>query len=262
MGVFDIWRPDPEKAKEKPKEKAPPFALPHGEAPKHFLPGPPAAKEPEKPKTVKELFSVFAPKEEKKSDKPPAKSLIDALIPESERGGIYYGSTETYRPPEAEYGRRAAPRPSRRTYGWDLPSPEEFARRLPSMFNLDLVWDDVRSQRHLSWFEQEARNASYGGNPPALSLVPVAPTDDPEILGYAFGVPREVMDSYLQGVPTDQEVYAVNAFWDEILWPLFDMLTPAFELVKPEDLPGWFRLDTGQHDPGVIELQYLEAGRS
>jgi hypothetical protein len=265
MGIFDIWRPDPEKGKEKPKAAAAPFALPHGEAPKHFLPGPAAEPQKPAPKTVKEVFAIFAPTEEKKkaeAEKPKAKSLMDALIPEEERGGIYHGRDVFRHGPEAqESAYHAPPAPTRKVYGWTFPAPEEFADRLPSMFNLELLWDDVQSQRRLPWFEREARTAFQTGNPPALSLVPVAPANDPEVLGYAFGVPRHVMDAYLQDVSPAQEVAAVNAFWDEILWPLFGMITPAFELVKPEDLPGWFRLDVGQHDPGVIELQYLEANR-
>lgn len=272
MSIFGIWAPNQgDEGKKKsslPASPSPSKALPFGgkPPPQHLLPGPVA---PPK-KGLLANFSIFAPKalpqeeaaqaEAKRSEKP--KSMIDALVPESSRGGMYEAAPEVFRrgAPDPESRPERAPM-SRQVYGWELPTPEEFARKLPSMFNLDLVWNDARSQRMLPWFRDAARYASRSGEPAVLPLVPVGPVDDFDVLGYFFGIPRHVMDSYLQGLSPTQEVSALNAFWNEILWPLFDMTTAAFELLKPEDLPGWFRLDIGAYDPGLIELQYLEADR-
>lgn len=266
MGLFDIWKPKPEDEKGKPKappSNAPPHALPHKSEQVHALPGPAPVQAPKKA----DPFAMYAPKEPKNVEAPKVierpKSLMDAMVPQEERGAMYHRRPEPEiyrRSPEPEIMERPAPpqRPPparRRIREWTPPSPEEFASRLDQMFNLRQVFEEARRQSSGLSSVTDSRDAVV------IPLVPIAPSGDVDILGYFFGVPRETIDSYLEGVGPDQEVAAMNDLWDEIFWPLFDMTTAAFEIVKPEDLQGWFRLNTGVVDSRVIELQYLSFAR-
>jgi hypothetical protein len=236
MGLFEIWRPKSQE--EKPRLPALPGPA---EEPRHALPAPGTAP----PK--KDPFEIFAPKKEPAPPVSPTpsgprpRSLMEAMVPEVERGAIYR------QPAPAPVHAERAPEPVRiQRKSWQLPSPEEFSERLSQIFDLDAIFAKIK------------RGPTFHGEGyEGISLVPVAPVDDVDLLGDFFGIPHAVIGSYTE-VPPEREVTASAQLWDETLWPMFDMTTEAFEILKPRHLLGWFQLGPGAKEPRIIELQYIE----
>lgn len=181
----------------------------------------------------KQPLDIFAPTEG-------TPSLMDFMAPE--RSGIYQEERPTFE--GVPLLRPEAPRSSIRKPFWNLPSPEELSRRLEQIFDLRQIFE-------------VARGASRRGRALATTLVPVASVDDYDTLAAFFGIPGSVIDAYVLVAP-ELEVEAQAALWDEVFWPLFDMTTAAFEILKTGDLSGWFQLNLGLQDSRIIELQYIE----
>lgn len=266
MGLFDIWKPKPDPEKEeKGRLKPHSPALPYKSEQVHALPGPAPAQAP-KPIAKVDPFARFAPKEPPKAEQARPterpRSLIDAMVPEGERGSMYRRSPEQEiferqaapPPPRVQESFRPQAAPVRRTRGWTLPTPEDFSERLPDLFNLDGIFKKVRKDGS-EW--DRTRHAPGVGF--TTSVASIGSLSDIDTLAQFFGVPRDVVDSYLEGVPPDQEVAAMGALWDDIFWPLVEMTTVAFQLVKPDDLDGLFILGSESLGPlEVVILLYTE----
>jgi hypothetical protein len=129
------------------------------------------------------------------------------------------------------------------------------------MWDLDKAWDVVRSERATQWFQADVQEAAHTGRPALVEIEPLAHLWLREgewvwQLADVFGVPDRVINMYYSSAPTPRE--AEGALWDEIFAPLARIFAEAFDLLKPDDIPGWFEVHPDAEDEQVI-LYYNEA---
>lgn len=178
--------------------------------------------------------------------RPAAGPLVPARAPEppadvAVRWNVFEPPALPTRPPQGE----------RRRINWRLPSAEELMDRLKPA-TLHRLFSSVRAGRHTGDFKRALRDAAREGGSAGLFLGHLAGAEDLGPLADYFGVPYEVLDTYEnRGVVRD-------AIWDELFFPLFETLTEAFEIAKPEDLPGWFAVDWDA-EANMWSLVYMEA---
>lgn len=185
------------------------------------------------------------------------RELWEFIVPESERQDPYfdYGKVfEVLRPTRgAERPRpEAGPGPAyARREGAPPPPPQESRRAArgregpPTVdprnwFDTQAIWEAARRVRADSRFRP--------GSP--VALVQVAPASRDEAARAAdlisfFRIPRQEVDRY-QGA----------RIWSDLLHPLLDEMSYAFNTAKPQDLPGQFAFQSGKD--GSFWLAYME----
>lgn len=154
-----------------------------------------------------------------------------------------------------------APRPpqipsAQSPYGWatpfqrkvpltpqiDTPTPQEIFQII-QQWPLDGIWEVVRQDRHSQAF--------YKAKAMAVDVLAGAGKEPAEWdLAELFGIPVRQVDEFVHHRGRD-------AFFAEILYPIFDQVTKIMGQFKPVDIPGQFFLDwdkTGR----TIELIYAE----
>lgn len=149
-----------------------------------------------------------------------------------------------------------------------LPSVEDVARGLATFFHpIEELWDTIRRNRQTpEWQESLAKTGEAKDEFETLGTCGGQPTIYEEFSSF-FHIPWEEMrrravvrelDDYEQWVKTD-------LIWMDIISPLADRLTEAFNLMKPADLPGQIILERadphgGHDDPCVMTIAYVEEG--
>lgn len=124
----------------------------------------------------------------------------------------------------------------------DTPSQQEIFQIL-QQWPLDGIWDLVRHDRHTQAF--------YKAKALAVDALGGAGPDPAEWdMAEMFGIPKRQVDEFVHHRGRD-------AFFREILYPIFDQVTQIMGQIKPVDLPGQFFLDWDQTGR-VIELIYAE----
>lgn len=147
-----------------------------------------------------------------------------------------------------------------------LPSVEEVARGLATFFHpIEELWDTIRRNRQTpEWQESLAKTGEAKDEFETLGTCGGQPTIYEEFSSF-FHIPWEEMrrravvrefDDYEQWVKTD-------LIWMDIISPLADRLTEAFNLMKPADLPGQIVLERadphgGHDDPCIMTIAYVE----
>lgn len=147
-----------------------------------------------------------------------------------------------------------------------LPSIEDVTRGLATFFHpIDELWDMIRRSRQSpEWQESLAKTGEAKDEFETLGTCGGQPTIYEEFASF-FHIPWEEMrnravvrefDDYEQWVKTD-------LIWMDIISPLADRLTEAFNLMKPKDLPGQIVLErtdphAGHDDPCVMTIAYVE----
>lgn len=128
------------------------------------------------------------------------------------------------------------------TPGIDTPTVEELYQVI-QLWPLDAVWDLVRGERQKYAFQQARAMAvdvvaGAGETPPEWEIADM------------FDIPLRQAEEFIRHRGRE-------AFYAEILYPLFDEITKLFRQIKPADIPGEFFLDW---DPNGkrIELIYAE----
>lgn len=237
-GFWEIFRAEP------------PAALPAFPAARPE-PGPPAPLEPPTetlPSPFETFFAPAPPIEEEPS--PPA---------EPERPA-----------PEAAPGRRPQEEP-RYTFirvprveeGWTLPSPEEMVPHLREHFQgLEAMFQDLRELRSSSGFKRMVAVSSVEGRPVMVRVDPVVYREFYTDMATLLDIPWNVMESHLSRVRTaeDQKMADV-VLMRNVIEPMLQRLTEAFDLLKPPDLPGWFAVDFDD-ETGEWWLFYVETVQS
>lgn len=171
-------------------------------------------------------------------------AMFDVLAPAAPSRGAAPAEAIWEAPPS-----RPAPRESRARGTWRLPTSEELAGHLRPMLDLPRIFSQIRSARKAPDFRRNLDRWAAQGLPALIPVTPVAAGAAAESFARFFGVPPSVLDAYQR--------QGDEAVWNGLFWPLFDILSEAFEIEKPGDLPGWFALE---HDPDTDEwwLVYLE----
>lgn len=250
--MFDIFG-------RKPEEKPRPQGLP---APKSRLPAlrkeggaiiPAPRKETLKEKFLS-IFQGFGPKEETKNLPIPVEAeetekgspweMMFSPSPEQEGRPIY--EVQRGESPRYEFvhsGIRKIP------YGeqeWDFPSVELMAAQLRSKMDVDGIFGKLGDIRSTEGYQDLLAEYAFRGAPLYTPLDIIDRENFYTDFAYFYDIPWSVVEAYPGG-----------SFLTEVIRPLNIILTEAFELIKPEFLPGFFMVDIDQAS-GKHWLYYVE----
>lgn len=140
-----------------------------------------------------------------------------------------------------------------------LPTPEQMAAHLRGQVDVDAAMRTVAVARQSPDWSQSIAERAAQGMPVLLQIQPVVTREVFTDLSTFLGVPFSVFESYLSGARTEEEQEAAFQRWvNEVVLPLSDVVSEAFELMKPREFPGWFSV---AFDPGTGTwwLYYVEA---
>lgn len=247
--VVDIFRPKPHlPAKVEPGKKE--ISLPEVFAPKlpsraqgvppekavewgTIIPSPPPQQIAPVSEVVREVFRPTSP--------PPPKYVF---VRPSEPPQV-----------EAKRGYEMIVAPQKRLE-WQLPTVEQLAEHFRRTNNLGAMWDYIRSVRGSLDFKKDQLIASWRGDPMVVPLDPVVFKEKFTDFANFYGIPWAVMETYLNA-PPEHEKEAEDALFADVISPLNVMVPEAFEMLKPQDIPGFFNVSF--MDPsGQYYLFYVE----
>jgi len=198
--------------------------------------------------TQMDVFNVLEPQVQTYG--PPAAegpSLFDVLAPPP--------------PPPSPPPPAAAPAPQkkvrRKSGPWSMPSREEWVRWIQITFNLDKLWKYLRDERNSEYWIENQLNEEVASAP----VETWADLDWDTAFAY-LGVPESAYGPYLDKIAEEDEKYgyadeAWQDFNDNFLGPLSLAISNAFEIIQPDDIPGYFILDD-DGDTGTWGLIYYE----
>lgn len=147
-----------------------------------------------------------------------------------------------------------------------LPSVDDLARGFATLYNpIGELWDVFRQARQSrEWQENISKYGVAKEEFETLGTCGGQPTIYEEISSF-FNIPWEELRNraVIREDGDYEEWVGTDRIWMDIIAPLVDRTTQAFNLMKPEDLPGevvWERSDPhGPHtEPCVITLGYTE----
>lgn len=248
--VADVFRPKPKlPARTEPSQRG--VSLPEVFSPK--LPAVPEAA-PRQKETVpwKELIPAPA-QEEAKPVSEVARTVFKPEAPPPTKYVFIRPSAPPEISPRRPYGMIVSPE---RRLDWKLPTPEELAQHFRKTNNLDAMWDYIRQVRAHPEFKKDQLIASWRGAPIEVPLDPVVYREKYTDFANFYGIPWAVIENYLN-VPPEQERQAEEALWIDVLSPLNIMIPETFEMLKPDDIPGFFNVSFIEPS-GQYYLFYVE----
>lgn len=123
------------------------------------------------------------------------------------------------------------------------PDARKLAEWIRSTWDLNAIWDAAQKSR------ADRRFAQYG----AVALTSISGADAPEYqLAEALGVPDDVLKQY------EARRQVTDQFWNDYLFPLFELFPEAMKSIQPREIPGYFYL---QGTRGGVDLYYMEPRR-
>lgn len=150
---------------------------------------------------------------------------------------------------------------------WKLPSVNELAEYFQSTMNLPAIWDSIRGIRSTPEFKKDQLIYLWQGTPMMIPIDPVVYQEKYTDWGNFYGIPWGVIQMYVD-VPREYQKAGDEALWNNVLSPLNATLPEAFELLKPDDIPGFFNVsfserskrpaknDPEEEDPGEQPGEY------
>lgn len=241
------------------------------------IPGLPAPKEtqlspyqPSQPKKalIEYIFpkSVLPPKlmeQKKKSEPKPLTFLKEAFKPgelkkQASKGKETpprYVFLEPSAPPEVYPPRaRALPSASQAQKEWSLPSVEELADHLNRTLDLDAIFRDLKTIRSSPDFKKDQVRLAKQGLPMMIPVERIVYQESYTDFFSFYGIPWSVFESYTSWAKTPkEEIEADKNLWLQVIMPLNDLVTDAFEFLKPDKLPGFFVVETDDQ----LDFYYL-----
>jgi hypothetical protein len=226
-----------------------------------------------------EIFRHIIPTPEKDLENVQQNELWTALFPEPEPGEqvplsemfrpfapeeIQPRIPEESMPPVASENLKILPLPARNAL---LPTPMDVARAFITRYEpIDELWDLIRRARQDPAFQRAVAKGMAGEGPGARFEF--------ETLGMCDGNPNvfEALAGFLQipwdevmkrGEPVTETDDAGNEYttlsnpdkiYEEITFPASELVFQAFEMIKPQDLPGTFMLEWGGHKEHSCQL--------
>lgn len=245
--LIDVFRPKTQlPAKPAPAKKE--ISLPEVLAPK--LPARPRPPE----KAVE--WTALIPRETPEEAKPLSEVARTAFKPR-DLPPPKYVFIQPSAPPEVEAKRayELVVAPQTRAE-WKLPTREELADHFRKTNDLEAMWNFIRDVRSNPAFKKDQVVASWRGDPMLVPLDPVVYKEKFTDFANFYGIPWGVMQMYLS-VPPEQADVAEEALWTDVLSPLNAMVPEAFELLKPQDIPGFFNVSF-MEPSGQYYLFYVE----
>jgi hypothetical protein len=149
-----------------------------------------------------------------------------------------------------------------------LPSLEETARGLATFFHpIDDLWNVFRRARQdPAWARSIAKTGFAREEFETLGQCGGFPTIYDEISSF-FHIPWEEMRNraVVREIGDQEQWVQTDRIWMDIITPLADRMTEAFNLMKPPDLPGQIVLESSDphdrhSDPCIMTMVYVEEG--
>ena len=280
--MFAAFAPDAPKPLQAWQERATAFMVPKG-------PGPLAPFV----ESAKELFSYVEPSPEPESYEARTArqtELWSSMFPQAKEGPSLFEAfkpsevimaEDAVLPPEmtkeieeGKIGALVIPLPPRTTV---LPTPEDVARGLMMLYDPieEKIFNMVRTERQSEEFQAGAAMCMDMGDPAGIKIDSVAGSgylvglsqDEDMALAALLQIPWDYIESrtqrewvtYGKGRGRERHLEVVNQeeLAEEIFWPAKAIVTEAFNLIKPDDLPGTFEIY--EHpDYAHLALMYLE----
>lgn len=142
---------------------------------------------------------------------------------------------------------------------WITPTPNELAEHFQRIFNTEQIIADLRNWRKSPEWASSITERAEAGMPVSIQVEPVVYQNFFTDFAKLYNIPWNVMESYLSGVTTDEQVAAAQQeLLKDIIEPMNQRVGEAFEIFKPADLPGWFWVGYDEKS-GSWWLHYLEA---
>lgn len=242
---IDVFRSKPQlPAQREPARRA---ALPEV-----FVPKPPSAVAPTKPRE----WTSVVPVQPEAPSKPVSEAVREAFRQEQPEAPKYV-FVRPSAPPEIQAKRKyeMIVSPQQRL-DWQLPTVEQLAEHFKRTNSLDDMWNFIRQVRSDPEFKKEQLASSWRGVPMIVPLDPVVYREKFTDFANFYGIPWAVMETYLN-VPPEQEKAAEDALFAEVISPLNVLVPEAFEMLKPKDLPGFFNISF-MEPGGQYYLFYIE----
>lgn len=124
---------------------------------------------------------------------------------------------------------------------WQLPGVEQLAEHFQKTNDLEGMWNYLRDVRALPEYRPDQLAKYMTGQPMVVPLLPIVKRERYTDFANFYGIPWGVMEHYLN-VPPETEKAAEEALWADVISPLNIMVPEAFELLKPDDIPGFFNV--------------------
>jgi hypothetical protein len=220
-------------------------------------------------RTLKEkflsIFDVFGPSEGKESSLPvlfeeKAQPLTESekqpwdvmFQPSAEEEAAAFEMFQPSSPsegrfPKYQFVRQGIPAVPYEGTEWGFPDVQQMAEHISGLINLDRVFMELGESRSTEGYQERLADAAFRGIP---LYTPISIIDNKNFytdFSEFYGIPWQLVE----------QVRSPEDFKREFLAPLGAILTEAFEMVKPEYLPGFFTVDYNSQD-GKYWLYYVE----
>lgn len=130
---------------------------------------------------------------------------------------------------------------------WEAPDIQTMVDHLSEKVDLESVFQNLLENRSMPYYQDVLAEAAFRGIP---LYVPISIIDDKNFFtDFAdfYGIPWSVVE----------RMSSPEEFFVKVLSPLSIVLTEAFEVLKPDGLPGFFTVDHNGTD-GHYWLYYVE----
>lgn len=149
--------------------------------------------------------------------------------------------------PKYQFVRQGIPAVPYEGTDWGFPDVQQMAEHISGLINLDRVFMELGESRSTDGYQERLADAAFRGIP---LYTPISIIDNKNFytdFSEFYGIPWQLVE----------QVRSPEDFKREFLAPLGAILTEAFEMVKPEYLPGFFTVDYNSQD-GKYWLYYVE----
>jgi hypothetical protein len=244
LDIFDVFGPKPEKKRELPGLPAPKEQLPSVREERL-----PAQKKKESLKEqLLSIFDVFGPRKEEmlpaerveKKESPKEAPWEMMFEPSAEEKPIF----EVYQPeekPKYKFVHSGIARIPYEAENWNFPSsPEEMASYISGRLDVQAIFRELGESRETPGYQDLLAEYAFRGLPLYTPIIEIDPRNYYTDFAEFYSIPWSIVERYPEEI-----------FRKEIVQPLNMFLSEAFEIMKPEYLPGFFTVDmdgeTGKH---------------
>lgn len=130
---------------------------------------------------------------------------------------------------------------------WRMPTTMELVDRIREKWDLLELWDFVLLQTDYPAWREMVADSAHTGEAARLEIDLVAEYGDPyDSLSQLLGVPESVPVLYFRDARNNVEAEAAGElYYSEVIGPMLDRFSKAFDVLKPVSLRGWFDISPG-----------------
>jgi hypothetical protein len=112
---------------------------------------------------------------------------------------------------------------------------------------LDNIFKELEETRKTSEWGQMLLDQARRGKALAVPIDPVVHRNFYTDFAKLFNIPWDLIQEYIGQARTQEELDgATQALMNDVISPHLAALTEAFDILKPQELPGWFSVDYDQ----------------